>query len=139
MAVSWLCDDNLQFNFQAVSSGEFSPESPPDSRDPPWWDVLGVPPDASAERIRSAYLDAIKNYHPDRVAHLGEKLRRVAEQESKRIVRAYGKLKIGEAPGAWSCRRLCLRHVLQPRLRGPNHLPGKTVGTAPAFGIPAAA
>jgi hypothetical protein len=50
-----------------------------------WNDILGVSPNASEREIRTAYREKIKQYHPDRVAGLGEKLRIVAEQEAQKI------------------------------------------------------
>ena len=54
-----------------------------------WYDVLGVSPAASPEQIKAAYREAMKSYHSDRVAGLGQKLRNLAEEESKRINVAY--------------------------------------------------
>ena len=56
-------------------------------------EVLGVPRDASQEQIRSAYRTLIKKYHPDRVANLGEEFRVLAEERSKAINEAYGRLR----------------------------------------------
>jgi DnaJ-class molecular chaperone len=67
----------------------------PKSTAPSPWDVLGVEPGASAERIKAAYQDKIRQYHPDRVAGLGPELQKVAEQQSKAINEAYSKLKRG--------------------------------------------
>lgn len=51
--------------------------------------VLGVSRTASPSEIRSAYLLRCKEYHPDKVAHLGVKLREAAEHEMKEIQLAY--------------------------------------------------
>ena len=55
--------------------------------------VLGVEPDASQEDIRRAYRHLAAQYHPDKVAHLGADLRRLAEQKFKAIQAAYEVLK----------------------------------------------
>ena len=55
----------------------------------PWHDVLAVSPGASAAEIKAAYRERLKEYHPDRVAHLGEKLRAVATAEATAINAAY--------------------------------------------------
>jgi DnaJ-class molecular chaperone len=52
-------------------------------------EVLGVSQDADAKAIKSAYKKKMSEYHPDKVATLGERLRKLAEQESKRINTAY--------------------------------------------------
>ena len=54
-----------------------------------WHEVLGTPVGASFEMIRAAYKDRLKEYHPDRVAHLGEKLRNLANDEAVAINQAY--------------------------------------------------
>ncbi|MBV8106984.1 MAG: J domain-containing protein [Hyphomicrobiales bacterium] len=54
-----------------------------------WYDVLEVSQDAPLGDISSAYPSLIKQYHPDRVASLGPKLRAVAEKEAKAINDAY--------------------------------------------------
>ena len=41
------------------------------------------------EHVRSAYRELVKGYHPDKVAHLGPDLRRVAEARTKEINCAY--------------------------------------------------
>ncbi|MGU3657527.1 MULTISPECIES: J domain-containing protein [unclassified Methylobacterium] len=61
-------------------------QTPPD---PSWHEVLGVAATASEGEIKTAYREAIKGYHSDRVATLGPKLRALAEEESKRINVAY--------------------------------------------------
>ena len=45
--------------------------------------------DASEQEIKEAYRNKMKEYHPDKVANLGAKLRNLAEEESKEINRAY--------------------------------------------------
>ncbi|MFP6655992.1 MAG: DnaJ domain-containing protein [Myxococcota bacterium] len=54
--------------------------------------VLGITPSASAEMIQKAYRARMKEYHPDKVAHLGEELQRLAHQKSQQIERAYRQL-----------------------------------------------
>ena len=57
------------------------------------WRVLGITPDATQREIQGAFKEQMKRYHPDRVSHLGEELREVAERKTKDINRAYGMLK----------------------------------------------
>ncbi|MBW1988792.1 MAG: DnaJ domain-containing protein [Deltaproteobacteria bacterium] len=55
-------------------------------------DVLGVSPGASREEIRKAYVRLAHQYHPDRVQHLGEEFRILAEEKFKEIQAAYQEL-----------------------------------------------
>lgn len=70
-----------------------SPKPRP-SAGPGWdpWRVLGVTRGASREEVTAAYRDLMKRYHPDRVADLGEELRRVAHEKTVEIQRAYDEL-----------------------------------------------
>ncbi|MDO8684508.1 MAG: DnaJ domain-containing protein, partial [Armatimonadota bacterium] len=46
-------------------------------------------PSATAEEIKRSYKTLMSQYHPDKVATLGEEIRAVAERKSKDITRAY--------------------------------------------------
>ena len=54
--------------------------------------VLGLAPSASKEEVRAAYRKRMQEYHPDKVAHLGEALQKVAHEKSQEIQRAYREL-----------------------------------------------
>lgn len=54
-----------------------------------WHEVLGVSKGASLEEVQTAYRSLIRQYHPDKVATLGEELRELAERKSKAINKAY--------------------------------------------------
>lgn len=56
---------------------------------PAWWDVLKVPRSASLKEASMAYRELIQKNHPDKVAHLSDRIRRVAEEETRRINDAY--------------------------------------------------
>jgi DnaJ-domain-containing protein 1 len=73
------------------SAGEEKTQQSPSATEAAWYEVLGVSPDATLDAIKSAYHHAIKQYHPDRVATLGDKLRKVAELETQRLKEAYEK------------------------------------------------
>ncbi len=87
----------LHAEYRAGRDGELS--SPEAQRRPaaplprpagsPWWEVLGVARGASLAEIISAFRESIAKNHPDKVAHLSDKLRQVAEQETRRINAAY--------------------------------------------------
>lgn len=55
----------------------------------PWEEVLNVSPNASIDEIRRAYKTLMGQYHPDKVASLGDELKRLAEQKSREITQAY--------------------------------------------------
>jgi uncharacterized membrane protein YkvA (DUF1232 family) len=60
---------------------------PSEEKDP--YTVLGIAPGASREEIKSAYRRLAGQYHPDKVEHLGEEFRELAEIRFKEIQRAY--------------------------------------------------
>lgn len=53
------------------------------------FETLGISPDASTDAIKAAYREKVKQYHLDRVASLGPKLRQLAESETKKLNAAY--------------------------------------------------
>jgi hypothetical protein len=56
------------------------------------YDVLGVSPGADQDEIHAAYRKLANQYHPDKVAHLGDEFRTMAEKRFKEIQSAYDKL-----------------------------------------------
>ncbi len=66
----------------AGSKGRFDP-----------YEVLGIASSASSETIQAAYRARMKEYHPDKVAHLGEELQELAHKKSLDIQRAYQQLR----------------------------------------------
>jgi DnaJ-domain-containing protein 1 len=61
----------------------------PHAEGPAWWEVLRVPRGASQQEVSAAYRELMAQNHPDKVAHLSERIRRVAEEETRRINAAY--------------------------------------------------
>ena len=55
--------------------------------------ALGVPRSASQEAIQTAYRARMNEYHPDKVAHLGEELQQLAHRKALEIQRAYEQLR----------------------------------------------
>ncbi|MFA5197833.1 MAG: DnaJ domain-containing protein [Patescibacteria group bacterium] len=51
--------------------------------------ILGLKPGKTSTDIKNRYRELVMQYHPDRVAHLGPKLREFAEQQMKEINEAY--------------------------------------------------
>jgi uncharacterized membrane protein YkvA (DUF1232 family) len=54
--------------------------------------ILNVPRGASPEEIKKAYREMANKYHPDKVVHLGDEFRELAEKRFKEIEDAYRKL-----------------------------------------------
>ena len=70
-------------NVEADEQAETPPVEDPAEEAPAWYSVLGVPANASADEINSAYRAQIKQYHPDKVAGMGPKIREVAEEQTR--------------------------------------------------------
>ena len=60
---------------------------------PGCFEILGIDQSASPDEVKKAYRQKIQEYHPDKTASLGEKIRKVAEGESKAITEAYRTLR----------------------------------------------
>ncbi len=60
------------------------------AKDP--YTVLNVDRDASPEEIKNAYKQLANRYHPDKVLHLGEEFKKMAEERFKEIQEAYREL-----------------------------------------------
>jgi TPR repeat protein len=59
----------------------------------PWYEVLGVDRDMSAQDVTSAYRALIGQYHPDKVSGLGQEFKEIAERKSREINNAYAEYK----------------------------------------------
>ncbi len=57
------------------------------------YQVLEVSPEASDDEIKKAYRDLAKKHHPDRVAHLGEDVKKAAEEKFTKLNAAYEAVK----------------------------------------------
>ena len=51
--------------------------------------VLEVSPSVSKEELKKAYRDACKKYHPDKVHHLGDEFKKVAEEKMQKVNESY--------------------------------------------------
>jgi DnaJ-domain-containing protein 1 len=56
------------------------------------YQLLGVSRGAKKEEIRSAYLQMMSLYHPDKVAHLAPEYQEIAKQKSQQINESYRQL-----------------------------------------------
>ena len=54
-----------------------------------YYAVLGLSPGASFTEVKAAYRKLSMQYHPDKVGHLGEEFKKVAEEKMKEINSAY--------------------------------------------------
>lgn len=54
--------------------------------------VLNIDRNAAPEEIKKAYRELAAKYHPDKVQHLGEEFRKLAEERFKEIEEAYRQL-----------------------------------------------
>ena len=73
---------------EGSSRGQAAPSE--DASNP--YQILGIAPSASGEEIQAAYRARMSEYHPDKVAHLGEELQELAHRKALEIQRAYQKL-----------------------------------------------
>ena len=55
--------------------------------------ILEVSPDATDEEVKKAYRAAAKKHHPDKVSHLGEDVRKAAEEKFAKVNQAYDRIK----------------------------------------------
>ena len=53
------------------------------------FNILGLPANSSKEAVKSAYRKLSKEYHPDRVAHLGEEYQEIAKEKFIKVKDAY--------------------------------------------------
>jgi DnaJ domain len=61
-----------------------------DEKNAPYYGkVLGLKGKVTMNDVKKRYRELVSLYHPDKVNHLGEKLRQVAEEEIKEINEAY--------------------------------------------------
>jgi DnaJ like chaperone protein len=57
------------------------------------YEVLGLPREAGDEELKRAYRELAKKFHPDRVTHLGEEVRRFSEEKFKALQQAWERIK----------------------------------------------
>jgi len=57
------------------------------------YEVLEISPGVSDEEVKKAFRELAKKYHPDKVSHLGEEVKRAAEEKFMRLNAAYEAIK----------------------------------------------
>lgn len=55
--------------------------------------ILEISPDATDEEVKKAYRELAKKHHPDKVNHLGDDVRKAAEEKFSRLNQAYERIK----------------------------------------------
>jgi DnaJ like chaperone protein len=83
--------DHASKHAEADGGSQEEPAAAPLPKTP--WQLLDLEPDASDEAIDAAYKAKLLQYHPDRVAHLGEDLQRLAHEKTLEMQRAYEQIK----------------------------------------------
>ncbi len=58
-----------------------------------YYEILGLSPGVDFEQVKRAYRKLSMQYHPDKVAYLGEEFREIAEEKMKELNQAYQFLK----------------------------------------------
>lgn len=81
---------NRQYSEKETAGADSQPAESRGRKDP--YTVLQVERDASPEEIKQAYRELARKYHPDKIQHLGEEFRKLAEKRFKEIEEAYRKL-----------------------------------------------
>jgi len=74
---------------QRARAQRAEPCPPSSSKPSDPYEVFKLQPGASRSEIDARYKELAKDYHPDRVAHLGEDLRKVAHEKMIEIQTAY--------------------------------------------------
>lgn len=64
--------------------------TPPQQKTP--YDILGIKKNATKKELQTAYKEAIKKYHPDKLSHLGEEFSTLANEKFLEIQTAYESL-----------------------------------------------
>jgi DnaJ-domain-containing protein 1 len=73
----------------APNNGQSQPPTEPVSEEIAYARVLGLSGRVTFDDIKRHYRERVREYHPDKVAALGPKLRELAEDEMKKINAAY--------------------------------------------------
>lgn len=80
----------IEAKYRAGFRATAAPEARYEAR---YYEVLGLQTGASFEEIKAAYRKLSMKYHPDKVGHLGEEFKKVAEEKMKELNVAYEYLK----------------------------------------------
>jgi len=67
--------------------------APAESSENQYYETLGLAPGAAFSEVKTAYRKLSMKYHPDKVGHLGDEFKKVAEEKMKELNGAYEYLK----------------------------------------------
>ncbi|MEA2084161.1 MAG: DnaJ domain-containing protein [Thermodesulfobacteriota bacterium] len=81
------------YDLQAIQSRYFARYRQAPADESRYYQTLGLQPGAGMDEIKKAYRELSMKYHPDKVEHLGEEFRKVAEEKMKDLNLAYQFLK----------------------------------------------
>jgi DnaJ like chaperone protein len=80
--------------FMGVSSSDFTSVKAMYVKNTGWaYDVLEITSGATDDEVKKAYREMAKKHHPDKVAHLGDDIRRSATEKFQKISAAYEEIK----------------------------------------------
>ena len=57
------------------------------------YEILDLKSSATNDEVKKAYYNQITKYHPDKVSHLGEDLKKFAEKHTLKLNEAYERIK----------------------------------------------
>ncbi len=81
--------DLSAYDLQAIANRYLHRRQQTVSQEDEYYDILGLAKGASMAEIKTAYRKLSMQYHPDKVGHLGEEFRNVAEDKMKDLNAAY--------------------------------------------------
>lgn len=81
--------DISSYDLQTIQSRYIHRRRAAVSQEDSYYEVLGVQPGADFDQIKKSYRKLSMKYHPDKVGHLGEEFKGVAEEKMKEINAAY--------------------------------------------------
>jgi DnaJ like chaperone protein len=80
--------------YMGVSSSDFTSIKAMFVKSTGWaYDVLEITSNANNDEVKKAYRDMAKKHHPDKVAHLGDDIRKSATEKFQKISAAYEEIK----------------------------------------------
>lgn len=80
------------FGEKEFSGSSSRPHENVETKDP--YSILGVERSASQQEIKRAYRELANKYHPDKVCHLGDEFKELAEERFKEVQEAYQTLRV---------------------------------------------